>query len=119
MAQGLTFESFAGVIGINKDSLYEWAKRHPRFSEAQKKGEEAGRHVLEKIGISLALGKVKGSAAVWIFMMKNRYKWKDKHEIEHSGMDGGAIQFELTPTQVDDKAQEILSRIQSRVKKPV
>lgn len=26
-----------------------------------------------------------GSSAVWIFNMKNRFGWRDKHDIEHSG----------------------------------
>lgn len=35
---GLTDEQIAGVFGVNPDTIYEWDKRHPEFSEARARG---------------------------------------------------------------------------------
>lgn len=35
MSQGYSFESFAAVIDVNVDSIYEWLKVHKEFSEAK------------------------------------------------------------------------------------
>lgn len=38
MASGLSFESFAADCDCSFDTLYEWVKVHPEFSEAKKIG---------------------------------------------------------------------------------
>lgn len=35
MAGGFSFEAFAGKIGVSKQTLYEWTKVHPEFSDAK------------------------------------------------------------------------------------
>jgi hypothetical protein len=92
MRQGLSFEAFAGVIGVNQDTLHEWVKRHADFSEAKKVALEAGRVTLEKLGLALASGQVEGNTTAWIFLMKNRMGWRDRQEIEHTGKNGGPIE---------------------------
>lgn len=94
MAQGLSFESFAAVIGVNQDTLYEWTKVHDEFSEAKKTAYNANLLFWEKQGIDGLYsivetdeeGKIVRSksinSTVWIFNMKNRHKWRDKQEGE-------------------------------------
>ena len=90
MAQGLSKESFAGDIGVHKDTIYEWADRHKAFSDAIKRGEGKSRIFWEKMGNAGALGRLPGfNSASWIFNMKNRFGWRDKQEI--TGEDGGAL----------------------------
>lgn len=38
MRRGKTFESFAGKLDVCRDTLYEWMRRHPDFSDARKRG---------------------------------------------------------------------------------
>ena len=82
MGQGLSFESFAGTIGVNQDTLHEWCKRHEEFSESKKIGREKSRIFWEKLGIDGATGRLQYfNAATWIFNMKNRFNWTDKQEL--------------------------------------
>ena len=99
MEKGLSFESFAAVINVNRDTLYEWAKVHSEFSDAQKLGQEKSRLFWEQKGIdglfNESFGEGQGSrslnATVWIFNMKNRFGWRDKQPgeedktIKHEG----------------------------------
>jgi hypothetical protein len=79
---GMSFEAFAGQIGVVKSTLYEWVKEHPEFSDAKKVAEDYCRYTWEKIGIMGARGLLPGfSAASFVFNMKNRYGWKDKQDI--------------------------------------
>ncbi len=89
LADGLSFDAFAALIGVNIDTLYEWAKVYPEFSEAKKDGESLGLLFWEKVGRAGITGKIKGfNVAGWIFTMKNRFRWRDRHHLEH-GMDDG------------------------------
>jgi hypothetical protein len=99
MAKGYSFESFGSVTDTCKDTLYEWVKVHPQFSDSKKRATEKSRYWWESQGIDNILNKkemTKDSegntvlvetslnAAAWIFNMKNRFKeeWRDKQEIE-------------------------------------
>lgn len=38
MAEGDSFASFSAIVGTCMDTVHEWAKVHPEFSDAKKKG---------------------------------------------------------------------------------
>lgn len=83
MGEGLSFESFASEIGVHRDTLYEWAKQYPDFSDAKKRGTDLALKWWERIGQAGMVGKIKGfNAAVWIFSMKNRFKWSDRLAVD-------------------------------------
>lgn len=78
MKHGLSFESFGAVIGVNRDTLYEWARVHQDFSDAKKRGTDETLLFWEKMGMAGMTGKIKGfNSTVWIFSMKNRFGWRD------------------------------------------
>ena len=95
MAKGLSFETFAGVCGVTKDTLYQWVEKYPDFSDAKKRGTELNRLFWEQVGIDglwnteeteqegnyRKTTKKSLNAAVWIFNMRNRFNWTDKQEI--------------------------------------
>lgn len=86
LESGLSYEAFAGVIKVHLDTLYEWEKVHPNFSEAKRIGVQAGRLFWEKMGRAGAAGKIKNfNCTAWIFNMKNRFGWRDKQDVNHSG----------------------------------
>jgi hypothetical protein len=83
--------SFAGEIGVHEDSLYEWEKVHPSFSEAKRLGFAKNRTFWEKLGIthithvdSKFESSAKLNSTVYIFNMKNRFpkEWRDRTEIK-------------------------------------
>ena len=94
MAKGLSFETFAGVVDVDRDTVYQWTYSHPEFSDAKRKGAMKSQLVWEEVGLTLAKtgtmsvedpkGKkrviVKGSTGAWIFNMKNRFGWKNERE---------------------------------------
>lgn len=98
MSQGLSLESFAAVISCNPDSLYEWQKKHPHFSEACKKGKAAALRFWEEVGkagiifgemtvTDAATGmrttrKMKFRADAWKFWMQARFGWKERLAVE-------------------------------------
>lgn len=88
--QGLSYDTFAAVIGVNVDTLYEWEKRHAAFSEAKKVAFLRNKLWWERIGIAGMTGTSKDkipnfNPTVWIFNMKNRHGWRDRIETEHKG----------------------------------
>lgn len=93
MAEGLSYESFAGLIGVNRDTLYAWEHAHKNFSDAKSHGREAERLWWEKSGrdglYNETIKDAEGmtvtrsiNASIWIFNAKNRLGWRDKQEIE-------------------------------------
>jgi len=106
MAEGLSYESFAGIVGASEKTLYNWenAKNetgeltHPEWLEAKERAfalcrvfwERAGRNMMLGIktvqkdakGVETELDFSKGNATVWIFNMKNRFNWRDK--VDHT-----------------------------------
>ena len=82
MAAGFSFHSFSGIIEVNIDTLYEWAKVHPEFSDAKSLAYQKSRLFWENIGIQASLGKINTNSTIWIFNMKNRFRWRDKQPDE-------------------------------------
>lgn len=94
MSQGLSYESFAGLIKVAIDTLYEWQKVHPAFSEAKSLGKAQALLLWEKEGIKGLWDEVeynekgqktyerKINNVMWVFNMKNRFGWRDKTEAE-------------------------------------
>lgn len=106
---GLTDEQISGNAGINPATLYDWKKKHPKISEALKKGKEVVDVQVENALLKRALGysyreikteevpegekvtittkEVVPDTTAQIFWLKNRRpdKWRDKRDVEHSG----------------------------------
>lgn len=85
MSTGLSYNTFVVVAKVNLDTLYEWEKQHPEFSEAKKEAFAHAQSYWERLGQALVTGVTKGSAAAWIFNMKNRFKWTDRQDITSGG----------------------------------
>lgn len=81
MAQGYSFESFSGEIGVAKDTLNEWCDQYPDFSAAKKEAVHKSQKMWETLLLLHARGdkKVKGgSAAAVIFALKCRFGYQEK-----------------------------------------
>jgi len=99
MGEGYSYESFAGIISVNRDTMYAWEKEFAQFSDAKKTAIEKGLIFWEKLGIDHILNISESdssgpgmtssrskslNAAIWVFNMKNRFKWRDKQADEAS-----------------------------------
>lgn len=74
-----TLYGFAKKIGVCHDTLHEWAKHHPDFSEAMRKAKAAQAQFIID-----ATFTGKSNPAFCIFMMKNICGWRDKTEVEQN-----------------------------------
>jgi len=93
MEKGLSFEAFAGLVGVTKKTLYSWFEQNPDFLNAKEIGTARCRIFWEQLGIDHIVNKSDSehgggsssrslNASVWIFNMKNRFGWRDKQPDE-------------------------------------
>lgn len=93
MEDGLSFESFAGLVRVCRDTLYEWVEKHEDFSYAKSVGASLTRLYWEKVGRDGLYNETIKSddgmtinrsinSSVWIFTVKNRLGWRDAKDIE-------------------------------------
>jgi hypothetical protein len=86
MRTGMSFESFAGEIEVDRDTIYHWTKIHPIFSDAKKKACALRDKFVEQRFMASTLNPAKYPTrdALMIFLMKNACGWKDKQDISVS-----------------------------------
>lgn len=83
MEQGLSYESFAGLVSVTRDCLYKWEKMHESFFYSKKVGKEKMALFYERLGLSGMVGKIPGfQNSTYIFTVKNKLGWTDKQEVE-------------------------------------
>ncbi len=109
MSQGASATSFAAEIDIARSTINEWADAHPEFSEAVKRGKAKCAAWWEKTGRTQAIDG-KGNATLVIFGLKNMAgeDWRDKQEIEHSGLD------QHSPAEIKEALQQKLKALQAQ-----
>lgn len=92
-AEGYSFESFGGVVGVSKQTLYTWCEQHPEFLDAKKTYETASQLEWEK-RLKVLATSGEGNATAIIFGLKNRASdsWRDVKATEITGKDGGPIE---------------------------
>ncbi|ATQ67913.1 hypothetical protein CQW49_08455 [Methylosinus trichosporium OB3b] len=77
-ANGHTIAGIAGRLGVTRETVYEWARRHPEFSDALQRSKAAAVAFYESRLIHIAQhGGGVGSAAACIFALKARasHEW--------------------------------------------
>lgn len=90
MKEGFSYESFAAIAETHVDTLYEWEKVHPEFSDAKGKARVLGLLYDEQMLKELIARDGRGySMTGQIYKMKCRYRklgWNDapKEESEDS-----------------------------------
>lgn len=83
MRAGFSFESFAAIVNINNDTIYEWSKKNKEFAEAKKIAFAQSRLFWEKLCLENmhSSKEVSFNTTLWIFNMKNRFGWRDRVEM--------------------------------------
>ena len=87
MAEGRSLDGCASILGVHPDSLYEWQKVHPEFSEAVRAGRAAATTFWENRLLDVAKGAL-GNAQAIQWALRNRSKaasgWhNDAQRLEH------------------------------------
>jgi hypothetical protein len=115
MGQGFSLTAFAGEIGVSRETVYEWERSNPEFSDAIKKARAKRVTCLER----QLLGSENGpSVTARIFALKNACpdEWREKQAVELTGKDGGPIEtVDLSPLEAARRIAFALSKAE-RVK---
>lgn len=85
--QGKSLAQMASRIGVLRETMMEWAKVHPEFSDSIKIAMQLAQSWWEEQGqIGLGMGK-DFNATAFIFQMKNRFRadYTEKVEVKHDG----------------------------------
>lgn len=117
---GATDVEVADFFGVTERTINRWKVDFPEFCHALKLGKEEADDRVEKSLYRRALGYSHEAVKIFanpttgaeqivpytehyppdttacIFWLKNRKKedWRDKHDHEHTGKDGGPVQYE-------------------------
>lgn len=93
MSKGLSFESFAADLSVNRRTLYGWLQKYPEFLHAKEEGEFRGLAFWEKAGVNGAFGNHKIDYRFWNRFMLCRFAkfgWNpERHQVTFQENDGG------------------------------
>lgn len=96
-----TLAEFAVNIGVHRDTLHQWAKDHPEFSDAYQRAKAHQERILVSNGLT---GRYEQPFA--IFTAKNVLNWRDKSEVT------SAISFEQDSTNdLKDRATKLAQKL--------
>lgn len=117
MKKGHSKLSVAGQIGISRDTLYEWCKKYPEFSDTIKVGEMKSYAYWEDLGMRGMMGKVKGfRPSLWIFTMKARFGWSDNSPLKAIEDDLDKLEHELEQKEKTNKKPPTMAEIVEKYK---
>lgn len=95
MAQGYSSAAFAGSIGVDKQTIYNWAKNIEDFGEALAVAQAKRTNFWETTQIGIATGMLPdGNAVSTLFALKNcdAEEWRDRRELVAPGAgDNGSL----------------------------
>ena len=95
---GLPVEQIAALVGVTQDCLYTHFRQHMIEGKAKANID---------ISRNLFLAAKNGCATRQIFWAKTQMRWRDQTRVEHTGPDGGPMQFtEIRSIIVDPKKLE-------------
>jgi hypothetical protein len=87
MAEGYSFKSFGGIISVVEDTLHEWVKVHPKFSESKNIGTLKSMVFWEQVGRKGMMNDIPFfNDRIWRLNMINRFRndWIDGTKNENN-----------------------------------
>lgn len=93
MGTGLSLTAAAADLGFHRDTIYEWEKVHPEFSDAVKLARAKRVLSLER-GLLTEDSGPRVTARIFALKNADPHEWRDKVTTEHTGKDGAPIQTE-------------------------
>lgn len=112
MADGNTYEGFATVINTDRANLYKWETEYPEWVDAKRTAFEQCEQWWLKIAKDNLISKREGSlnSSVWIFNMKNRFKWTDRTDLTSGDESLKSKPIDIRFVQVDKEMQNAIDR---------
>ena len=104
MAQGDSITQFAVFEGIDRSTVYEWANKHPEFSDALMRGKQAGEAYWERELQHMMYNKDVNAPLVKLYFA-NRFDWHDRSAVDHTSSDQS-----MTPQASAEAVEEALRR---------
>ena len=95
MSEGASIIEVAAALQVHPDTIYEWAKTKQDFSVTFQNGKRLSQAWWEKKG-RVNLENTSFQTGLWYANMKNRFGWRDKQDVAHSG------EIHYTVTELDD-----------------
>lgn len=99
---GASIKELALHIDVDRDTIYEWEKVHPEFSDALKKARSLQEAWWEKQGRIFLQGK-EFNHVLWYMNMKNRFGWRDKHEVQSTVTITDPVSIDDLESQIQDE----------------
>ena len=87
LAAGKSVTQFAAQIGVHRATIYSWAERHPEFSDALSRGQEASQAYWEDQLQKMMYSREVNAPLVKLYFA-NRFNWHDKAEVDNKSSDG-------------------------------
>lgn len=105
MAEGISLTAAAAELNISRRVAYQWRDNNPEFADTLDLAQAKRQRFLERRLLTADVGPVVTST---IFALKNcSEEWREKSELELSGKNGGAIQFEDVTRDADAFARSM------------
>lgn len=115
MREGFTLESFAGRIGVCRDTLHEWSNTHEDFSDATKRGKAASQYAWES-KLKQSVDDKSVNAVPVLFTLKCRFGFREVSGLELSGPEGKPIETKNLSELPDDQIQARIVALQEKLK---
>jgi hypothetical protein len=78
MSQGYSKKALAALFNVNRDTLYNWTRLYPDFSDTIEIGEAKSLYFWEVMGIQGTQGLLPGfHGRTWKWNMINRFGWRN------------------------------------------
>jgi transposase len=115
--EGDTLVGMAEACDVSRETINEWMKIHPQFSDAVKLGLQKSQFWWEKKGRLATFGEVPGfNATSYIFQMKNRFKedWREKQDVDVTSNGATIAITSLDLKNLTDAELESMNRLMSK-----
>jgi hypothetical protein len=104
---GMSYHSFAGSVGVSRETLYNWEDNYPEFKEAKKIAMESAFQFWEKLLVAKAYGQKKDiDITAVIFALKTRFhkEYGEYQKISHTtDKEDGPIEVAFVPKALKKK----------------
>lgn len=87
MEDGKSICHLAKEFKVNRDTIYQWAKDNPEFSDTLAEGRDLAEAFWMNEGEAGLWNQGQGisfNATVWKYFMANRFDWRDKQEVDQT-----------------------------------